>query len=215
MDLSKCVCTSDLEVLDLDHPGADMWSEVWKKPCGWENLDRIVVDEDEADALVGQLEGMPYEGSEIWAEALVRYKEGEPLHLDNELAGMALKEQQIAMEVDEREGMVRDYLEMPLPERWDKMDIFDRRNYICGSEFGGEREPGVRKRERVCNMEIWCECFGKERGNLKRQDANEISAIMANIEGWKKADNKVRFPIYGIVRGYCRDRDAKAKNGNA
>ena len=152
---------------------------------------------------------------QIWAEALVRYKEGEPLHLDNELAGMALKEQQIAMEVDEREGMVRDYLEMPLPERWDKMDIFDRRNYICGSEFGGEREPGVRKRERVCNMEIWCECFGKERGNLKRQDANEISAIMANIEGWKKADNKVRFPIYGIVRGYCRDRDAKAKNGNA
>ena len=152
---------------------------------------------------------------QIWAEALVRYKDGEPLHLDNELAGMALKEQQIAMEVDEREGMVRDYLEMPLPERWDKMDIFDRRNYICGSEFGGEREPGVRKRERVCNMEIWCECFGKERGNLKRQDANEISAIMANIEGWKKADNKVRFPIYGIVRGYCRDRDAKAKNGNA
>ena len=152
---------------------------------------------------------------QIWAEALVRYKEGEPLHLDNELAGMALKEQQIAMEVDEREGMVRDYLEMPLPERWDRMDIFDRRNYICGSEFGGGREPGVRKRERVCNMEIWCECFGKERGNLKRQDANEISAIMANIDGWKKADNKVRFPIYGIVRGYCRDRDAKAKNGNA
>ena len=152
---------------------------------------------------------------QIWAEALVRYKEGEPLHLDNELAGMALKEQQIAMEVDEREGMVRDYLEMPLPERWDRMDIFDRRNYICGSEFGGEREPGVRKRERVCNMEIWCECFGKERGNLKRQDANEISAIMANIEGWKKADNKVRFPINGIVRGYCRDRETKAKNGNA
>lgn len=65
MDLSKCVCTSDLEVLDLDDPGADTWSEVWKKPCGWENLDRIVVDEDEADALVGQLEGMPYEGSEL------------------------------------------------------------------------------------------------------------------------------------------------------
>ena len=50
-------------------------------------------------------------------------------------------------------------------------------------------------------MEIWCECFGKERGNLKRQDANEISAIMANIEGWKKMDGKVRFSIYGVVRG--------------
>ena len=101
---------------------------------------------------------------------MVYYKAGEPLHLNHELAGMALKEQQIAMEVDEREGMVRDYLEMLLPERWDRMDMYDRRNYICGSDFGGEREPGVRRRERVCNMEIWCECFGKERGNLKRQE---------------------------------------------
>lgn len=150
---------------------------------------------------------------QIWAEALVYFKAGEPLHLNNELAGMALKEQQIAMEVDERKGMVRDYLEMPLPERWDKMDMYERRNYICGSEFGGEREPGVRRRERVCNMEIWCECFGKERGNLKRQDANEISAIMANIEGWKKADNKVRFPVYGIVRGYCRCGETSANDG--
>ncbi|WP_044294518.1 virulence-associated E family protein [Robinsoniella peoriensis] len=141
---------------------------------------------------------------QIWAEALVYYKAGEPLHLDNELAGMALREQQIAMEVDEREGMVRDYLDMLLPENWDRMELYDRRNYICGSEFGGTKEPGVRRRDRVCNMEIWCECFGKERGNLKRQDANEISAILANIEGWKKMDNKVRFSIYGVVRGYCR-----------
>lgn len=64
-------------------------------------------------------------------------------------------------------------------------------------------------------MEIWCECFGKERGNLKRQDANDITAIMANIEGWSKADNKVRFPIYGVVRGYCREEDLSAKDGNA
>ncbi len=152
---------------------------------------------------------------QIWAEALLYYKAGEPLHLDNELAGMALKEQQIAMEVDEREGMVRDYLDMLLPENWDRMELYDRRNYICGSEFGGSREPGVRRRERVCNMEIWCECFGKERGNLKRQDANEISAIMANIEGWKKMDGKVRFSIYGVVRGYCRERVFSAKDGNA
>ena len=147
---------------------------------------------------------------QIWAEALVRYKEGEPLHLDNELAGMALKEQQIAMEVDEREGMVRDYLEMPLPERWDKMDIFDRRNYICGSEFGGEREPGVRKRERVCNMEIWCECFGRESSALKKIDSYEINAIMRKIEGWEKyagtRTGMYVFPVYGKQRAYCREQ---------
>lgn len=152
---------------------------------------------------------------QIWAEALVYYEAGEPLHLGKELEQMALKEQQIAMEVDEREGMVRDYLEMLLPERWEKLDLYERRNYISGSEFGGSKEPGVNRRERVCNMEIWCECFGKERSNLKRQDANEVTAIMANIEGWKKADNKIRFSIYGVVRGYCREEDLAATDAIA
>mgnify|MGYP000234857793 FL=1 len=92
---------------------------------------------------------------QIWAEALVYYEAGESLHLDKQLAEIALKEQQIAMEVDEREGMVRDYLEMLLPQRWERMDLYERRNYLSGSEFDGNREEGAYKRERVCNMEIW------------------------------------------------------------
>ena len=94
------------------------------------------------------------------------------------------------------------------------MELYDRRNYVNGSEFGEQRERGVKKRERVCNMEIWCECFGKERSNLKRQDANEITAIMANIDGWRKSDAKIRFPIYGVVRGYCREENVTAAKGN-
>lgn len=89
---------------------------------------------------------------QIWAEALLHYKAGEPLHLNNELAGMALKEQQIAMEVESGKAWCVTIWMMLLPENWDRMELYDRRNYICGSEFGGSREPGVRRRERVCNM---------------------------------------------------------------
>ncbi len=142
---------------------------------------------------------------QIWAEALYYYKQNEPLHLPKELEPIAVKEQKEAMEQDEREGTIRDYLEMLLPENWDSMSLYERRNFINGSEFEGSRKVGVKKRNRVCNMEIWCECFGKERGNLKRQDANEIAAIMSGIEGWKRPEGKMRFSIYGVVKGYVRE----------
>ncbi len=145
------------------------------------------------------------EVSQIWAEALHYYNQGEQLHLTKDLEGMAVHEQREAMEQDEREGMVRDYLEILLPNNWDNMTLYERRNFINGSEFEGEHHVGTVKRKRVCNMEIWCECFGKERGNLRRQDANEIIAIMSNIDGWSKAEFKMRFSIYGIVKGYTRE----------
>ena len=141
----------------------------------------------------------------IWAEALHYYKKGETLHLPKELEPIAVQEQKEAMEQDEREGTIRDYLEMLLPENWESMTLYERRNFINGSEFEGSRKVGVKTRNRVCNMEIWCECCGKERGNLKRQDANEIAAIMSGIEGWKRPEGKKRFSIYGVVKGYVRE----------
>lgn len=145
------------------------------------------------------------EVAQIWAEALRYYNQGEPLYLQKEIESMALQEQREAMEQDEREGTIRDYLELLLPSNWDSMGLYERRNFINGSEFEGSRSVGVKKRDRICNMEIWCECYGKDRGNLKRQDANEIAAIMANIEGWKRPDGKMRFSIYGVVKGYVRE----------
>ena len=147
----------------------------------------------------------------IWAEALHYYKKGEALHLPKELEPIAVQEQKEAMEQDEREGTIRDYLEMLLPENWESMTLYERRNFINGSEFEGSRKVGVKKRNRVCNMEIWCECFGKERGNLKRQDANEIASIMSGIEGWKRPEGKMRFSIYGVVKGYVREEVTETK----
>ncbi|GAA0753595.1 virulence-associated E family protein [Clostridium sartagoforme] len=147
------------------------------------------------------------EVAQIWAETLYYYNDGEQIHLPKELEEMAVHEQREAMEQDEREGTIRDYLDMLLPVNWDSMSLYERRNFINGSEFDGGNHVGVNKRKRVCNMEIWCECFGKERGNLKRQDANEIAAIMSNIEGWKHPEGKMRFSIYGVVKGYVREEN--------
>lgn len=133
---------------------------------------------------------------QIWAEALVYVRQGEKLYLSPEMDALAKDEQREAMESDEREGLVREYLDTLLPERWAEMDLFERRNFLTGSDFGGLQEKGTVKRTNVSNMEIWCECFGKERANLRRTDSNELTGILARL-GWKRADNKVRIPLYG------------------
>jgi predicted P-loop ATPase len=134
---------------------------------------------------------------QIWAETLSCVKAGEKLYLDVGLEKLAKDEQREEMESDEREGLVRDYLDMLLPEDWDTMDLYSRRAYINGTEFGESKRVGIWRRESVSNMEIWCECFGKDRANLRRVDGNEISAIMAGIGGWSGLVKKERIPLYG------------------
>ncbi len=138
-----------------------------------------------------------YEIQQIWAETLVYVKKGEKLYLDKTVEQLAKAEQREALESDEREGLVREYIDILLPEDWDSLDLFERRNFLNGSEFGGERRTGTIRRESVSNMEIWCECFGKERANLRRIDANDISAIVTRIGGWERSKAKIRIPLYG------------------
>ena len=133
---------------------------------------------------------------QIWAETLAYVKQGEKLYLSAELEALSKAEQREAMESDEREGLVRLYLDTLLPEDWDGMDIFERRNFLTGSDFGDTQKHGTVKRTQVSNMEIWCECFGKERANIRRTDINEMTAILARL-GWKRLDSKVRIPLYG------------------
>lgn len=133
---------------------------------------------------------------QIWAEALVYVKAGERLYLDARVNQLAKMEQREAMEADEREGLVRDYLDTLLPDNWESMDLFERRNYLNGTGFADIGLKGNVKRTSVCNMEIWCECFGKERANLKRMDSNELASILIKLD-WERLPNKVRTDLYG------------------
>ncbi len=118
------------------------------------------------------------EVQQIWAEAIYLYEQGEKLYLEGDDAILASGEQADAMETDEREGLVRTYLDILLPEDWGTMSLYERRNFLGGSEFGGGTRVGTVKRNLVCNMEIWCECFGKDASSMKTADSYSIGAIM-------------------------------------
>ena len=161
----------------------------------------------------------PWEMTEIdqiWAEAIERYRQGEELFLSGAVAAEAYARQQDAMESDDREGIVADYLDTLLPEGWDRMDLYQRRSFLGGSEFGSVPAAGTMRRERVCIMEIWCECFGKERQNLKRTESYEVESILNKIPGWKRYDGnasgKMRIPGYGVQKAFVRVADEKHGN---
>ena len=140
---------------------------------------------------------------QIWAEVKVLTEAGEPLYLPPELEEFARNEQRDAMEQDDREGLVREYLDMLLPASWDKMDLFRRREYVHDPD-DPTRPDGVKRRDTVSNMEIWCECFCKNREDLRPSDSYAISAIMVRIGGWEKSKSRPVVPPYGQQRVYCR-----------
>lgn len=144
------------------------------------------------------------EVKQIWAEALVYAKQGEKLYLPAAIEKLAVIEQRNALEEDEREGIVREYLERLLPENWVALDLYQRRNFLTGSDFVDTPQVGTVKRQAVSNMEIWCECFGRDRAHLGRRDSNEIQSIMVRIEGWSKPDTRLHVGPYGIQRCYIR-----------
>jgi len=144
---------------------------------------------------------------QIWAEAKLIWENGEKLYVEDEVAEMAERAQMDALETDEREGIVREYLEKLLPETWDQMDIYRRQEYMrCDDD--PTQPAGEIRRDAVCNMEIWCECFCKRREDFERQDSHKIISILEKIGGWERADKKKRMGPYGIVPYWVR-REAR------
>lgn len=147
-----------------------------------------------------------YDVEQIWSETLVLYAKGEKLYLEGSDVELATNEQADAMESDEREGLVRTYLDTLLPDDWNALSLYERRNYLNGSEFGGESRVGTVERTLVCNMEIWCECFGRDASAMKPADSYAIAGIMKKINGWNKyqgnKNGTSNFPLYGRQRCY-------------
>lgn len=142
-----------------------------------------------------------YRVDQIWAEAVKFYHTGETLYLSSELEKTALIKQSEHREVDERTGLIQEYLEKLLPESWAEMDYYQRRNFIAGEEIG---EIGKVRRNFVCGLEIWCELFGKQKADFSNSDQKTLQNILRSIDGWEKEEKKHSSKIYGRQKGFIR-----------
>lgn len=142
--------------------------------------------------------------AQIWAETMVYVAEGETSYLDAAMELEAAKMQREAIEYDDREGEVIDYLETLLPADWYSWDMAKRVDFFQQRDVLDVKVDCTMRRTKVCAREIFCECWGRPKNAWKRQDGYDIAGIMARIPGWEKTGKEARVPGYGHQRVYTR-----------
>lgn len=141
----------------------------------------------------------------IWAEAVELYRKGEELYLSRELEKMAREVQEAYEEENPRAGIIAEYLERLLPDGWEDLDLYTRRQWL---ETDAQ---GTTPRDTVCTLEIWAEALGGNPDKLDRYAIKEIRDIMAGLPDWRHQGNKrMTIKPYGRQRYFQRSE----RNGN-
>ena len=145
---------------------------------------------------------LPAEVDQIWAEAVMRWRIGEPLYFEKpEMEELARAEQEKHREANIKEGVIRSFLEQPVPKNYGSMDLGARRMFWNGNAHNVETVP----RKKTCALEIWCEAFGGNMQLMKRADTLEINQILENLPGWKRTTGNRRFGYCGQQKGFERE----------
>lgn len=142
------------------------------------------------------------EVKQIWAEAVALWQAGEKLYLEGAVKEAAAWEQNAALETDPREGLIRDYLDRLLPEDWEDLDLGARRAFLH-DPFLGRPKSGVVRRDMICPMEIWAECYGKDLSTIKKVDSHEIGVVLRKL-GWVSVEERRTLSLYGRQRIWRR-----------
>ena len=142
---------------------------------------------------------MPKEVDQIWAEAVMYYQLGEPLHMSKELEKLAQAAQNEHREMSEKEGLIMDFLDRQIPESWSKVSVRARKAFWANPV----PQEGVTlvERKRVCAAEIWVECLNGDLKYLKRSESSEINNILSNIPNWER-ESTGRHGPYGTQKGF-------------
>lgn len=153
------------------------------------------------------------EVTQIWAEAVHYFRQGEDLHLPAALEQAVIRVQEYYMEGSEQLGLVEDYLEIPIPLDWYDLTLSERKSYIEDYQEGVDMtSQETVRRDKVCVLEIWCELFRQPRERLDNAKARELSNILQNIKGWSalhirgSKTGRLRFGAsYGPQKAFVRE----------
>ena len=135
---------------------------------------------------------------QIWAEAVEYFKKAEPLYIDQRLEQMAVEAQEEHRESDPREGVILNFLDALVPEDWNRRDEDNRRTFYMN--MAANKQLCTVKRDRICAVELWCECFRQDKGRMKNSDAREINGILRHLPGWEELKGPRDTMAYGKQR---------------
>lgn len=145
---------------------------------------------------------LPGEVDQIWAEAVVRYKNGEPLIIeDNEdVLRLAETARETHMESNSKTGIINEFVLQKVPKNWNTMNRTARRTFLTMGSHTPDED--LEYRDRICAAEVWYECFGIDPSRMKKVDTREINQILMDSPYTEGKAKLMRFGEYGVQRGF-------------
>ena len=164
-----------------------------------------------------------YEVQQIMAEALEIWKAGETLYLSSAEAKELIKIQTDFEIIDDRVGLIEEYLKTPIPFDWNKKSKEDRVAYykmlnqfnaeasgtyasaIATYRNTGEMPEGYSLRKFISPIEIKVECLGLNPNSVHSlRETKDIRNMMKYLSGIKAEAVKTarRVSEYGMQKGF-------------
>lgn len=145
---------------------------------------------------------LPGEVDQIWAEAVVRYKNGESLIIEDNEAALKIAEtaREAHMESNSKQGLINEFLLQKVPKNWNTMSRTARRTFLTMGSHTPDED--LEYRDRICAAEVWYECFGIDPSRMKKVDTREINQILMDSPYTEGKAKLMRFGEYGVQRGF-------------
>ena len=144
---------------------------------------------------------LPSERDQILAEAVQLWENCEQLYLTGgayEQWVQATAEHKVT---DSREGLIRDWLAIGVPEDWDSWSVQRRRIYWGNREAGDPQEFRTVPRSKVCAREIAIELLSMDGARINQRDTRELNQVLKSVIG-AEGSMLSRFGPYGKQRGF-------------
>lgn len=146
---------------------------------------------------------------QIWAEAVMRFKEKETLYLPMDLEHEARERQKNFNDDTDNplEELVRQFLDMKLPSDWGTYSLERRRAYIKDPDPLDAEATDIR--DKVCVAEIVCEMLGRNRDSKEyKYLARKVGKIVSDMPNWERGTtSKHVIRLYGIQKVFTRKND--------
>jgi predicted P-loop ATPase len=138
---------------------------------------------------------------QVWAEIIKAYNDNEIWYLDEVMEEKAKEVQMEHTVVDNRLGLIVEFLASLVPRNWNKMTQEERMlHYATGTI---DEEDGI-KRDRTCALELWVELFKGQVKDFTPAKAIELNNLLKRIPYFRPS-SKVIVGWCGTQRGFIRE----------
>lgn len=138
---------------------------------------------------------------QLWGEACARWRMGEQLYLSGAVELAAQRRQEMHREVSVNEGLIQDFVSLPVPADWADWSLDRRKDFWAGTlHASGELVP----RKSICAAEVWCEALGGALKDIRRAESREINAVLDALPEWERTDGPRLHGPYKAQRGFTR-----------